>query len=553
MNRATAARPGVVGETGRFRLGMKGLMGAVASCALIFWAGLSIRDYLKGNSPLRQIRSGDAIERRTAAQQLSLDQGIPAEAAMAALVLTLRDEEAEVRAIAAQSLGLFLSKMRDHPTTPPVSRDRLKGWIDLATPGMVALLSDGDPGVRAAAAIGLGMMARGLSSVPPRLNQETAMRANPAMTDRSNAVRREAAKQFYGLPDVTLMPELVSALEDESAGVRAAAARALWSFGPDLDREVPALIAMTESEETSVRMACVEALEAAWPATELAPILIGALRSRHREVRDRAAQLLGRIGPESSPAISALISVLKEPSGGSYPDLAPAAARALGHMGPKPEVITALVAEISPEKVEANLAAWGKIRPDAAAGRVPVDASLQAELRVLSERASRITSAIRALGEIGPPAIAAVPNLIASYHKTLGSNQYHVGQSEIVEALGRIAPNSAAVPDIVAALIRDLDANDSWIRLAAVKALAAFGKDASAAIPKIRAIQEDYDRSIRAAAAAANSETDTRARSRLAYSDAVNRRERDAVAKSLAALEAGSKPDAGGERSGRSP
>ena len=52
-------------------MGMKGLMGAVALCALILWAGLSIRDHLAGYQPLRAIRAGNAIERRTAAGDLS--------------------------------------------------------------------------------------------------------------------------------------------------------------------------------------------------------------------------------------------------------------------------------------------------------------------------------------------------------------------------------------------------------------------------------------------------------------------------------------------------
>ncbi len=82
---------------GRFRVAMTGLLVAVASCALIFWGGLSIRDHFAGDQPLRKIRIGNANERRTAADELAdPDSGIGAEAAVAALIAALADEDAGV-------------------------------------------------------------------------------------------------------------------------------------------------------------------------------------------------------------------------------------------------------------------------------------------------------------------------------------------------------------------------------------------------------------------------------------------------------------------------
>jgi HEAT repeat protein len=188
------------------------------------------------------------------------------------------------------------------------------------------------------------------------------------------------------------------------------------------------------------------------------------------------------------------------------------AARALGQMGPRPEVIAALLDVISPEKLERvrayerrraeqaqTLSTQGKIGP----GIAP-DSFLRREY-------FRIAIAVQALGEIGPPAAAAVPYLISALN-----NGLWLFPKGIPATLGQIAPNSPAAPDAVAVLIRALDEQNRSNRLQALEALGHFGTDAAAAIPKHQALHADPDRSIR-----------------------------DAAAKSLAALEVQSQPDAG--------
>jgi HEAT repeat protein len=397
------------------------------------------------------------------------------------------------------------------------------------------LLSDRDPGVRAAAALGLGTLARRprLSlPEPDRLPAVVWSREHgsidymymnltlPAreqlarLGDASSAVRRQAARTIYGSPDMTLPPELVRALQDESPEVRAAAASALRSFGTELDREIPTLIVMIERDETKVREACAAALAAAWPTRALIPALIGSLKSRDPEVRFHAAQLLGRIGPEARDAIPALIAVLNEPLGDEYPTWDPArgAARALGRMGPNQEAIAALVEVISPKKVEPLLAGF----------RRPVDVGLPAfDVRLLVG-AMRIMAAMDGLGDIGPAAVAAVPALIAAYPKAL-EVRHTMAEKVIPAALARIAANSAMAADAVAVLIRALDSADDHFRLGAVEALGDFGADAAAAIPRLRALKEG----------------------RTFVSGA--------AAKSLAAIEAPTKRDAGGEPGRRRP
>ena len=500
MDHAAPSVPGNARKKRRFVFGVKGFMVVVASCAFIIWSGLSILDHLKGRQPLSAIRSGNAIERQIAANDLSNPQrGIGTDEAVAALINTLRDEDAGVRAEGARSLALLVYQL-NHQPGPPVVPDLITRRNDVATRGLVSLLSDRDSSVRSAAATSLGTVAKRPSPGPPTPELLAALR------DRSNAVRRHAASMIYGVPEVTLPPELVAALQDESAEVRGAAAQALVQFGPDLDPQIPALMAMLEHGDTFVLKARSEALEAAWPSPALVPTLTDFLRNRDRSVRFHAAQLLGRIGPEAKAAIPDLIALLKEPIGGSsYQDPARGAARALGQMSPGREAIAVLIEVISPEKIEANLAALQKAPQALKVDLVRLD---------LIRESLRITSAIEGLGDIGPPAIAAVPALIAAYNMSM--DRHSMAQTAIPAALGRIAPNSAAAPDAVAILNRALDSRDTLARNGAVEALGQFGIDAALAIPRLRALKDDP----------------------------YNTLLRDVAAKSLAAIEVQSKPDA---------
>jgi HEAT repeat protein len=459
---------------------MIGLVLGVAACDLVVWKGESMRDLLWGHDSLRQLRSKNVVERRTAAKHLGYQGEVDVDEAMAALVHALGDKDADVRTTAAQSLGSLDLQGRQNPSGP-VAPALLKRRVDVAMRGLVPLLSDADPGVRSAAAAGLGSMATALR---PRLPSPDQL---AAIWNESNAVRRQMAKVLYAPPDVPYVPELLDALKDPSAEVRAAAARALGHFGPDLDSAIPVLLATMEHDRTDARTACAQALEAAWPSPTFVPALLASLKSNDSEIRYHAAQLLGRIGPEAKAAIPTLSGFLNEPLGPSGPDPAVSAARALGHMGPTREAIAALIEAVSAAKIDANLAAWAKLpqsRP-ANKARTPAD---QLRLQLVSE-SLRITSAMDGLGCIGPAANAAVPNLIAAYDKTL--DRHYMAQAAIPSALGRIAPRSPAAPAAIAALIRALDSDNVSVRIGAVDALGRFGKDGAAAIPKLRSLEND--------------------------------------------------------------
>ena len=175
-----------------------------------------------GFQPLRAIRTGNAIERRTAAQFLSDPaREIDSEVAMAVLIPTLGDEDAGVRAAAALSLGWVVNNWRDHSATVPVA-PRICSRRGLVSRRVVWLpcCQTGIPRHRQPRRPASQRWQDGRQVPGPPPPEQLA-----ALKDKSNAVRRRTAKLIYGTAYVTLPPELAAALEDESAEVRTAAAQ----------------------------------------------------------------------------------------------------------------------------------------------------------------------------------------------------------------------------------------------------------------------------------------------------------------------------------------
>ena len=79
-------------KVARLRIGIRRLLVLVASCVLIMWAGLSIRDHLEEYQPLRVIRSGNTSERRKAAIELSGRGDDDTDAMITAFIDAFRDD-----------------------------------------------------------------------------------------------------------------------------------------------------------------------------------------------------------------------------------------------------------------------------------------------------------------------------------------------------------------------------------------------------------------------------------------------------------------------------
>jgi HEAT repeat protein len=130
---------------------------------------------------------------------------------------------------------------------------------------------------------------------------------------------------------------LLKALDAPDAVTRWEAASAVVAFPVGIDSALPALLRIVErNPDTMIGSLCTMKLADAQPSSASVPTLTEALRSPERLVRFRAAELLGRIGPQASEAVPALLLLLKEPFEPvtpferEYPSLAdPAVAAAL--------------------------------------------------------------------------------------------------------------------------------------------------------------------------------------------------------------------------------
>jgi HEAT repeat protein len=231
-------------------------------------------------------------------------------------------------------------------------------------PALIAALKDEDPDVRLIAAAELGDLALPDKSadhlvVSPEL-KKTVPALLEALRDRSAAVRWEAALSALRIdPDAigpffasaegkdpkvrveiiramgkfratfrrtrSLVTMVCGALQDPSPVVREHAAHALasiWRDETNVRLAIRALLAALSDEETGVRVAAAKSLasmaddEDNRPAKEIMiPALVAALKDSNREVACYAAEALGGFGPQAKSAVPELLEALKRRDG----------------------------------------------------------------------------------------------------------------------------------------------------------------------------------------------------------------------------------------------
>jgi HEAT repeat protein len=464
---------------------------------------------------LEQLKSESAAERAAGAGNLRLAASrIDMETAIGGLTRALADENAEVRTVAAQSLGWLIENARKPRPDQPAD-ELLRKWTNQVSRALSRAVSDRDASVRASVLSALAATAHqpgsnalgGTVSITPGMGVEATgihptgqskSQLETDLEDGSAKWSREVARLYYGYSDDTPPPELVAGLKDESVIVRRAAVQALHKFPLGLDPAIPILLAELEASELDPkdRELARALLRAAWPTPTVVPALAAALESGRGDVRSAAALLLGRIGPDASAAVPRLQQLLNEPSEGSvnsttttrrWSDPPRAAAQALGRISSSREVIGALTEILG------------------------------------SSLADRRDSAALGLAEMGAPARAAASSVVAAYTRWLSSPESKSGGAYALSlAMERLVPHSTAEADGVQALVAGLDcANESTFQCAA-KALGKFGKPAARAVPSLRALKDKttsaYIREVAAAslqaieAASADATTEKRPR-----------------------------------------
>jgi HEAT repeat protein len=207
--------------------------------------------------------------------------------------------------------------------------------------------------------------------------------------------------------------------------------------------------------------------------------------------RVRAAETLGKMGPEARGAVAGLAEFLVDPLRADPLVLDEAVVRALGRMGtPARPAIPAMmhVASRSFDLERAVVEATDHILASGAdAGEVP------ALIKLLHDKdpATRLRTA-RVLGSLGPVAKDAIPALT----ETLRDPDIDV-RHQALYALRRVRPTAKPTEAEVGVFVLDLRDPDPAVRLAAVKNLRAMGQAAANAGPALLEATQDQDPDVR--------------------------------------------------------
>jgi HEAT repeat protein len=246
---------------------------------------------------------------------------------------------------------------------------------------------------------------------------------------------------------------LLSKLHDADRHVQSAAVRGLLELGTPPDTLAPELTScIVECDATLVP----EMMSVLAASGEAGVPALGAALGR-RESRGQAAIALAHLGPKAAVAVPQLVGALSDED----PEV-------------RREVLYALGATIHNEG--------------------PVDPAIIAALDDPDMRV-RATAAY-ALGRAGPAASSAVPRL----RRAVESSDPMV-RAVGAWALAHIAPaDHEVVTEILPVLMHATTSHDAMMRRGSVVALGMLGEAASAAAPRLKALTNDPDKTVRAAA-----------------------------------------------------
>lgn len=297
------------------------------------------------------------------------------------------------------------------------------------------------------------------------------------MADSDISVRMTAQDIFFSIgPEA--VPALIQALQHESELVRQSAVEVLKRFGAGTNGVVPALGQALQDKHYMVRSAAILALSE-MNLTEVAiSALVEALQSENEEVRQDAAKYLGQYyWTEAKQVVPILVEALKDENH----NVAREAAYSLGKIRPEaseavPALIEAMLRGYTNEahgQVDIDYELVGVLRDIAGSAEVAVPVLVEA-LRDEDEKMRE--EAARALSKIGPEAKEAVPALIQALYDKDGTVFWHAA-----EALGQIGPDARqAVPTLIDKLEHARGA-DCEVFAQALKAITKqdFGTDAT--------------------------------------------------------------------------
>ncbi len=468
------------GKSGRsfLRINVKTLMVMVSTSALLTWSARSVWEISTESALVRALRTGSTAERRNAAHQLdAFPRPAEVDTVVGTLTLGMHDEDDEVRRESVISLGSVLRQLLISWEKSPGELSKKRTLITQATRAIILLLKDRNDELKTEALRTLlaihisntSITGEPLPTVPLPGIEPDGLRATilPMLSNQSRSIRSLATEVLARLgPSLSsdIPPELVAALDDDSAEVRDRAAWACDCYKDKLSPLLPDLFARLEQARPPVRYTLWECLERGTADPALVPFLRERLKRPSPDVRSAAAALLAGIGPAAVPATPELLSLLTDPFVPEpvaqppfvkQPDPAKWAAKALTRFPPTPCIIKSLAANLaSPVLDRRNEALWRLID----LGYAYRDSN---------------------------PALAqhALPALITLYRERMSNKVLIYG---IPRAMSIIASGTKYADAVIAVLIEALQSREPDIRNEAAEGIGSFGRRAKAAIPLLK-------------------------------------------------------------------
>ena len=393
-----------------------------------------------------------------------------------------------------------------------------------ATDSLFQRLKDPEAKVRSEAAEALGM-------IVPDSKRLAAELIRLAQQDEDRQIRNRAMTICFGslkLPETTLAALAIPLLDDSDSNECCIAVAYLANRTPHVAEEA-AIQWLLKVDKRAVREAAAALLKKAGPeAKSSVPIFIEMLKDQKRSVRYSAAVMLGKIGQAAQQAVPELINLLRSK------DLADQHAAVLGLTGIGREAKTAIPLLIAILKDGSASRDVREHTPQAIAKIGPAKTVVPMLLELLegneSDEVRRLSA--YALGKFGPEAKAAIPTLMKLFKTYDGHAIFDGGQTDPVYtaiAIQEIEPAETAIPVFIQSLsnpdpyvqnitvqvlkwigapavpsMMELLKSGNWtVRLAAIEILGTIGAEAKTAVPSLTLMLQARSSRIRSYAATA--------------------------------------------------